>query len=222
MVPTFPETRPTLIERVAALDPESWKEFVSLYDPLLVAYIGACDRNYQLELTEDDREDAKQEVLIKLFHVLPTFKLRGRFRTWLWRVTHNTVIDWLRRHRRRSRQAEETQGGQRDHSAQATLHPPLVYLTPDLDEQRASDEHSPDQQLIENHLWHMRRHILEKVRVEMQSAHKWDCFEKHFLAGRPSALVAEELGLSVSAVNTNTSRVRARIRELCQYYDVEL
>ena len=46
----------------------------------------------------------------------------------------------------------------------------------------------------------------------------------HYLDGKPSIEVAEKLGISVSAVNTNTSRVRARIRELCErgIYDVEL
>ena len=98
----------------------------------------------------------------------------------------------------------------------------MVHLSPELDERLASDEQPPDEQLIPEHLWQMRRHILEKVRAEMQSACKWACFEKHFLQGEPSAAVAAELGLSVSAVNTNTSRVRARIRELCEYYEVAL
>ena len=43
----------------------------------------------------------------------------------------------------------------------------------------------------------------------------------HYLDGKPSI---EVVGISVSAVNTNTSRVRAHIRNLCErgIYDVEL
>jgi len=52
-----PETRTSLIRRVCELDPESWNEFVLLYDPLLQAYIGSCDQRSQLALDETDRED---------------------------------------------------------------------------------------------------------------------------------------------------------------------
>jgi RNA polymerase sigma-70 factor (ECF subfamily) len=213
-----PETRPTLIQRVSNLDPESWTEFVALYDALLLAYVGACDQRYQLGLNAHDREDIKQEILIKLYYTLPSFELRGRFRTWLWKVAHNAAIDWVRRHHRRG------SGPQGETELQGSSHfrrPLKVHFRPDLDAQPAPDD-QPDEVLIQDHLWHMRRHILEKVRIEMQSAHKWDCFDRHFLQGRPSATVATELNLSVSAVNTNTSRVLARIRALCLYYDVEL
>jgi RNA polymerase sigma-70 factor (ECF subfamily) len=211
-----PETRPSLIQRVSALDPESWNEFIALYDPLLAAYVGDCNRRYQLSLDAHDREEIKQEVLIKLFHELASFDPRRRFRTWLWRVTHNAVIDWLRGQRRRRGPgdgAAAQAGGPR---------PQNLHWTPELEDALASDENPPDEQLIQEHLWHVRRHILEKVKVEMGSAHKWDCFERHFLQCKPSAEVAGELGLTISVVNTNTFRVRARIRELCQDYDAEL
>ena len=84
-----PETRTSLIRRVCALDPESWTEFVRLYDTLLQAYIASCNQRSQLALDDTDREDIKQEVLIRLYHKLPSFKTDMRFRTWLWPVTHN-------------------------------------------------------------------------------------------------------------------------------------
>lgn len=202
------DTRTSLIRRVCALDPESWNEFVLLYDPLLKAYIASCDQRLQLGLDDTDREDTKQEVLIKLYHKLPTFKTELRFRTWLWPVTRNVVIDWMRQQRGRGG------AGQR--------RPTGVALTPALAEALESTDDAPEEQLIRAHDQHLVRHILEKVKDEMQSGQKWDCFFLHYLEGQPSSEVAQKLGISVSLVNTNTSRIRARIRALCQYYDVDL
>jgi RNA polymerase sigma factor (sigma-70 family) len=223
------ETRPTLLERVGALDPASWSEFVTLYDPLLLAYVGDCSRRYNLGLRDHDREDVKQEVLIKLYRALPTFALdrtgKGRFRTWLWRVVHNATIDWVRSKARGDRLANETVCGDGPGTVEPAGKAPRageVGFTQDQLAQAAEDVPPPDEQLIQEHLWQVRRHILERVRGEMQSSQKWACFEKHVLEDRRSADVAGELGLTVSAVNTYSSRVLARIRELCAEYEAEL
>ena len=215
--PPSPETRSSLIQRVSELDPESWSEFVTLYTPLLLAYIGSCDQRNQLGLDAHDREDIKQEVLIKLYYKLSSFNTQRRFRTWLWPVVCNVVIDWVRQQRgRRKREKAGADSG-------LCGRPQVVSLTSRMEKMLAGDERdAPDQQLIQAHNQLLLRHVLEKVKNEMNSAHKWDCFEMHYLQGEPSSKVAEKLGVSVSLVNTNTFRVRARIREWCEHYDVEL
>jgi RNA polymerase sigma-70 factor (ECF subfamily) len=205
-----PETRSSLIQRVSQRDPESWNEFITLYDPLLLAYVRDCNRRFQVGLSEADCEDVKQEVLIKLFLKLPSFDPGRRFRTWLWQVTRNAVIDWVR-----------CQAGRRTQPKGERPRPRTVHLSTDQQDFLAKDDCPPDEQLIQNHNRHMLDHILEKVKAEMQSAHKWDCFKRHFLDWEASVQVAKELGLSVAAVNTYTSRVLARVRELCQYYEVD-
>jgi RNA polymerase sigma-70 factor (ECF subfamily) len=208
-------TRLTLIDRVRKLDPQGWDEFVRIYDSLLLAYVQSNVRRLQLKLNEQDCEDIKQNLLIKLYRTLPGFdfdRKRGRFRTWLWQVAHTAVVDWGRQ------RGDLVRGGGTDGPPEAR---PALVFSPDLPDQVAGDVPPPDEEAIENHMWEVRRHILEKVAVEMQSAQKWECFDKHFLQGRASADVAAELDMSVSAVNTYTSRVLTRIRELCQYYDAE-
>jgi DNA-directed RNA polymerase specialized sigma24 family protein len=71
---------------------------VHLYDPLLLAYVGDCNRRCRLGLNEHEREDLKQVILIKLYRVLPELKLegRGRFRTWLWRLSYNACASATR------------------------------------------------------------------------------------------------------------------------------
>jgi RNA polymerase sigma-70 factor (ECF subfamily) len=196
-------TRPSFIRRVGHHDAESWAEFVTLYEPILRAYVGDCARRVGVALSAEEREDVQQDLWIKLHHAVPKFDFQARFRTWLWRVTRNLVIDWLRREYGRHNRPKQTP------------------LTPAVLERLSSDDEPPGKDLDREHDERVLRHILRKVKVEMHSAHKWDCFEMHYLLGESSAVVAEKLALSVSAVNTYTSRVLARIRELGQEYDVE-
>jgi RNA polymerase sigma-70 factor (ECF subfamily) len=77
---TAEETRVSLVDNVCRGDSESWSEFVSLYEPLLLSYV------LSRGLTRVDASDVVQDIFIKLYRELPKFKLdhqRGRFRTWL-------------------------------------------------------------------------------------------------------------------------------------------
>lgn len=46
-----------------------------------------------------DAWDLSQEAFIKAWRALPKFEARARFSTWLFRISHNVVYDWLRKRR---------------------------------------------------------------------------------------------------------------------------
>jgi len=46
---------------------------------------------------EADAWDLTQEVFLKVWKALPRFEARAKFSTWLYRITHNVVYDWLRK-----------------------------------------------------------------------------------------------------------------------------
>jgi RNA polymerase sigma-70 factor, ECF subfamily len=54
-----------------------------------------------LNLTGNDADawDLSQEVFIKAWRSLPRFEARSQFFTWIYRITHNVVIDWARKRR---------------------------------------------------------------------------------------------------------------------------
>ena len=224
-VHSSPETRPTLLQRVVALDPQSWNEFVTLYEPLVLAYIGDCAKRYHITLDTHDCEDIKQDVLIGLSHKLSTFNTNRRFRTWLWAVVRNAVIDWARKRwgRRKPAMPRPDAEGDRALLPPADDEPRLkkVSLTPEMEDSLASDADTPDKQLIQAHDHHMLRTIMENVKAEMESSpKKWECFAMHYLEGKPRKEVAAKLDVSIELVYTNIHRVLACIREKCQYYDV--
>ena len=99
------ETRASLIERVRdPSDSVAWNEFVTIYQPLLTADVR------KRGVGENDAADLVQMVLTRLLTALTRFRLdheRGKFRTWLWQITHSTLTDW---HRRRAVRTRAEQG----------------------------------------------------------------------------------------------------------------
>jgi RNA polymerase sigma-70 factor (ECF subfamily) len=193
------ETRLSLLRRVGdRTDSDGWREFKDLYDPLLFNYAR------RQGLAEHDARDAVQEVYVKLLQELPSFKLdhsRGRFRTWLWQVTHNTVRDQARKRLRQSN-AERSYRERTD-----------ILIPSPLDILQAEFAAAHRRRVLEI--------ALKTVKNQTQPA-TWACYEQHILFDRPSATVAAELGLTVAAVNTNASRVHKKVRERCAYYQEEL
>jgi RNA polymerase sigma-70 factor (ECF subfamily) len=185
------KTSSSLLRRLRdTQDQASWSEFVALYEPLLTRYVR------KKGVGEHDAQDIVQGILVTLLRKLPTFELdrgRGRFRTWLWQVTHNAVIDWARS-RRRTQEAEARLRGEW---------------------QEGGPEPDPD--------WdaEVRKRVLEyaleKVRAQTNPA-TWACFDQHLLKGRPGADVGAELGVPANTVYVYAARVLARVREQCEAY----
>ena len=52
-----------------------------------------------MNMTGNDADawDLSQEVFIKAWRALPGFESRSQFFTWLYRITHNVFIDWVRK-----------------------------------------------------------------------------------------------------------------------------
>jgi RNA polymerase sigma-70 factor, ECF subfamily len=71
---------------------------MSAYDALVTRHRGkifAMIRNMIHQ--EADAWDLSQEVFIKAWRALPKFEARARFSTWLYRIAHNVVYDWVRK-----------------------------------------------------------------------------------------------------------------------------
>jgi RNA polymerase sigma-70 factor, ECF subfamily len=68
------------------------------YDALVTRHRGrifAMIRNMIHQ--EADAWDLSQEVFIKAWNALPRFEAKARFSTWLYRIAHNAVYDWIRK-----------------------------------------------------------------------------------------------------------------------------
>lgn len=95
------------IQAVLAGDPEA-------FEPLVLAYQSQV---YHLALRllggEADAADAAQDAFLKAYTSLDTFRGESRFSVWLYRLTNNICLDYLRKQKRRpsvSLQAEDEDG----------------------------------------------------------------------------------------------------------------
>jgi RNA polymerase sigma factor (sigma-70 family) len=179
-------------------DVESWRQFYQFYQPLLARYMR------RLGLDDHTANDVIQDVFVRLLQALPTFQLeskRGRFRSYLWRLTYSALVDQARRVKAR-RQAEEewVKRFQRDDEAESQkLHVELNEFN--------------HQQILEL--------AMPRVR-SMTSSRAWKCFEERCLRDRPGAVIAAEMGMTDKAVFVYASRVLKAVRAQCTALAEEL
>ncbi len=85
-----------LIERSMAGDALAFHTLVERYRTRVAAI------SYQIIGNYEDARDVSQEVFVKLFRSLNTFDADKKFFTWLYRMTVNASIDFLRSRRKRT------------------------------------------------------------------------------------------------------------------------
>jgi RNA polymerase sigma-70 factor (ECF subfamily) len=169
-------------------DRDAWLQFVDIYAPLV--YRLARRHGFQ----DADAADLTQDVLHAVSRAARNLDYdpkRGSFRAWLFTVARNKVRSFLARRKRRF-QRDGTPGG-----------------GDVLDEQPAPEETALWEQEYEQRLFDW---AAEQVRDSFQSA-TWQAFWGTAVEGRPPAMVAKEVGISVGAIYIAKSRVLARLRE---------
>jgi len=80
-----------LVKRCQAGDTRAFDALVSRYRGRIYAM------TYHMIQNETEAWDLSQEAFIKAWRALPSFKMDSAFYTWLYRIAHNVVYDWLRK-----------------------------------------------------------------------------------------------------------------------------
>jgi RNA polymerase sigma-70 factor (ECF subfamily) len=76
---------------------------------------------YGMVHSVDEAEDIAQEVFVKVWKNLPTFRSQGSFQSWLYRITVNTALDVLRRRQEEVPLEEQAEAQGEDAPEEATL-----------------------------------------------------------------------------------------------------
>jgi RNA polymerase sigma factor (sigma-70 family) len=189
MNPT-PETRISLLIRVRdPADQAAWGEFVEIYQPIILRM--ARQRGMQ----EADAEDVVQSVLTAITKAIEQREhdpRRAKFRTWLHRVTHNTILNALTR--------EKPDRGSGDSELLAVLN-------------QHETRTGPDSDLLQ--LEYRREVFRWAVRQVRKEFHQdtWDAFWLTAVEGRSIEEVSKELAKKPGAIYAARSRVIRRIQE---------
>jgi len=83
-----------LIEKAQNGDVSAFEKLVSLYAKKIYNY---C---YRMMDSREDAEDLAQEVFIKVYQNLKSFKGDSKFSTWIYRIAYNTCVDRYRKGRK--------------------------------------------------------------------------------------------------------------------------
>lgn len=98
-IPAMERTEAELIAAVLKGDAESFEPLVQKYSPRIFA----TARRYARR--ESEVEDIVQEVWVKAFQKLGSFRAEAPFEHWLMRLTVRTCYDFLRSHQRKREQS---------------------------------------------------------------------------------------------------------------------
>lgn len=85
-----------LVTRSQGGDSRAFEDLVTRHRGRVYAMIQNMVKN------DADAWDLSQEVFLKVWKALPKFEARAKFSTWLYRIVHNVVYDWMRKRKLKS------------------------------------------------------------------------------------------------------------------------
>ncbi len=183
-----PDTQASLILRLQRSDDaEAWSEFVERYEPLVYRFAR------RQGLQDADARELIQRVLLNVAKAVGRWRPdreKGRFRSWLFRIARNELINLV------TRQRETGAGGTSRWAA-------LEQLAAPSDVRR---------QLHLEYRRDLFRLAAARVKRDVQET-TWKAFWWTAVEGEPCPRVAAKLGISEGAVYIARSRVLARLRQ---------
>ena len=81
----------SLCRRIKRADKNAASELLKIYYADIYSYLR------RLCGSKQDAEDLTQQTFLKVWSSLGSFAYRSKFSTWLYKIAHNTYIDWQRR-----------------------------------------------------------------------------------------------------------------------------
>jgi RNA polymerase sigma-70 factor (ECF subfamily) len=182
-------TRLSLLQRASDRESVAWSELVDLYAPLVAHW---CRRR---GVPSADLPDVVQDVFLAVSRRLSTFQTRGEgsFRSWLWTITANKILD----HGRRASRHVSAVGG-----SSALVAMKQVPDSPLWDDEPSSEDVLQD----------LFRRGLAQVRDEFET-NSWQAFWRTAIDGIPTATVGEELEMTPAAIRQARSRILRRLRQ---------
>lgn len=191
-----PDTRASLIGRICdSSNDDAWSEFARIYQPVVERFIQRHGLQYA------DAVEVAQEVLSKVVHSIESWdgdRENSSFRGWLYRITRNQTIDFLRK-----RKLEQARSLMHDGSLSQIADSALFC---------EASESKNFQAEYERELF---RWAAAKIEPSFKPSN-WKAFWLSTVDGLPIDQVAQELNMDCGAVYVARSRIMARLSKMIQ------
>ena len=174
-----------LIKKAQKGSEEAFEEIVRIYEKKVYSIALRMTGN------QEDAYDAAQEVFIKIYSFLPSFKWESNFYTWVYRITVNKCIDMTRKQKRHK----------------------VISIDGDGDETPAMD--LPDESMSPDSSY-TRKEMLKEVEkaIEKLSDEHKTVIVLRDIKGMSYAEIADIVGVNEGTVKSRISRARDRLREI--------
>lgn len=178
------------IQEAAEGNMESFEKLIQVYEKRIY--------NICLRLLKDQEEayDAAQEVCIKVWKQLSQFKGESKLSTWIYRITTNTCIDWLRKQKKRENEVTLFV----DEQEQEERLTDLADIWKDMSQKMAGDE--------------LKAVIWQGIQ-ELKSDHRTVIVLRD-VEGQSYDEMATSLGVSVGTVKSRLSRARQQLKKILE------
>jgi len=190
-------TDEALVARARSKDVAAFEELLGRYEDKLYRLAMRFVRN------ENDAQEILQDVFLSAWRNLPGFEGRAQFGSWMYRVTVNAALMFLRaRNRHPEVMLDDVEPGVLNQAAERSVHGSSEDWSQRPDEQLQSEE--------------LRRHIQRAVDALPDGLRT--VFLVRDVEGLSTEETAELLELSLPAVKTRLHRARLALREAIGHY----
>ena len=175
-----------LIRRAAQKDEQAFEQLMLLHQK---AVYNIC---YRMAGNAEDALDLSQEVFLKLWRTLEQYQFDAAFSTWLYRMTQNACIDFLRRQKRQQ------------HAS----------LTVSDDEAAGKELSVPDPAPLPED-WVIFNEKQEAIRTAMNALPSdfREILELRVVRNLPYEQIAQIMGLPVGTVKSRLARARLQLKK---------
>ena len=188
-----PETQLSLIVKIRdAGDEDAWSEFVQIYQPVVQRFV----RRHSLQYA--DAVEITQEVLSRVAKSIESWDAnhqKSTFRGWLYRITRNITIDFLRKKKIERQRMTSSDAG--------------LSQVADMGNNDQSQEFERE---FEKQVFYW---AAEKLKPSFKPAN-WQAFWMSTIDGVPVIDVAKQLQMTPGNVYVARSRIMSRLSELVQ------
>lgn len=184
-------TRGSLLVRLRdRSDDQAWRDFRTLYAPLLYRYARARG------LGREDAEEVRDQCLEVVAREMPDFeydKQKGGFQNWLRRIAGNKVIDLLRKRRERIADTKQI---------------------------RAVRDPGPSPEELWEQNWHHEhlKFCVERIRDSVSEIN-YRAFQMLLFEDRSVKEVCTRLGITPNQVYKGRNRILQRVRRMMAEFD---
>ena len=175
-----------LIRRAAQKDEQAFEQLMLLHQK---AVYNIC---YRMAGNAEDALDLSQEVFLKLWRTLEQYQFDAAFSTWLYRMTQNACIDFLRR-QKRQQHASLTVSDDEAAGKELSVPDPAPL---------------PEDRVIFNEKQEAIRTAMNALPPDFR-----EILELRVVRNRPYEQIAQIMGLPVGTVKSRLARARLQLKK---------